>query len=236
MTRSHDVLEVGRKSDLPITSRARLRGAWVLVWVLPALAALALATLWLVTPSAPEIDTPAVEVRQPAVPKIDAPKKPPQLAPEVPAAPVAKTPGNRDVLPKSPANDGATPPSASPQPKSLAETQQAVTGEWTGYYQGQRRLTVREGGKATMVVEPEGLAAYLLAPKVTFEILWKVNQGQLEFEIIGGEPLDKVNVVTKMYGKLRSHKILELKPEQIVLLDEDGVTEYVWNRVLDDCR
>jgi len=85
---------------------------------------------------------------------------------------------------------------------------------------------------ATMVVEPDGLAAMLLAPKLTFEVRWALNGEQLEFETLGGEPLDKVQVVVKMYGKRRSHRILEINLNKIVLLDEDGVTEYVWNRVL----
>ena len=115
--------------------------------------------------------------------------------------------------------------------KSQTEIEQAVAGEWSGFYQGRRRLIVRAGGRATMVVEPEGLATVLLAPKVTFEVRWAIKGEQFEFETVGGEPLDSVDVVVKMYGKRRSHKILDLQADKIVLLDEDGMTEYVWNRV-----
>lgn len=190
-----------------------------------------LATLWLASPNEQEANAPGPDVVRQSVASVDSREKPPGLQPAAVAVPVEKAAGDRDVLTKSPVDDETTLPSASPLPKSLAEIEQAVTGEWTGFYQGPRRLTVLEGGKATMVVEPEGLASILLAPKITFEVLWKINGDQLEFETVGGEPLDKVEVVTKMYGKRRSHKILELQPEKIVLLDEDGVTEYVWNRV-----
>ncbi|MDB5341605.1 MAG: hypothetical protein JWN70_7224 [Planctomycetaceae bacterium] len=238
MTRSHDVLEAGRKSGSPVATRPQLRRAGLLVWVLPVLAALALATVWLATPSERGINTPSVDVPQPAAASVDSREKPARSEPTPVAAPVTATPADGEVETKSSTVDMVDKVTVTPaRPNTLAAIQQAaVIGEWTGFYQGQRQLTVLEGGKATMVVEPEGLAAYLLAPKVTFEILWKVNKDQFEFEIVGGEPLDKVDVVTKMYGKRRSHKILDLQPEKIVLLDEDGVTEYVWNRVPKECR
>ena len=58
-----------------------------------------------------------------------------------------------------------------------------------------------------------------------------VRGDQLEFETVGGVPKDKVQIVTKMYGRKRSHKILDLQARKLVLRDEDGVTEYLWNRV-----
>lgn len=109
-----------------------------------------------------------------------------------------------------------------------------LEGKWAGFYQGQRRLTVRSDGTCTMTAEPEGLAATLLAAKLTFEIRWKMNGEHMEFETVGGEPLDKVNVVLQMYGKKRSHKILKLQPGELVLLDEDGVTRYEWRRIASD--
>lgn len=241
MIRLRDVLETGRRSALPHATRSPLRRAGLLVWVLPALVVVTVATLWWATPSNPEGNASIANAPQPAAPSIDATKRPPRLEPRAAVAPVTNTPDGGDIPIKKTADDEVRPTPESPtlpppMAKSLAETEQGVIGEWSGFYQGQRHLTVREGGKATMVVEPEGVAAYLLAPKVTFEILWKVHQDQLEFDIIGGDPLDKVKVVTNMYGKRRVHKILELQPEKIVLLDEDGVTEYVWNRNPPECR
>lgn len=109
--------------------------------------------------------------------------------------------------------------------------EKALVGEWTGYYQGDRELTVTADGEGKMVARPEGLAATLLAAELTFKIRWTLIGDKLEFETVGGEPLDKVNIVVKMYGQRRSHKILDLQPDTMVLLDEDGVTKYSWNRV-----
>ncbi len=105
-----------------------------------------------------------------------------------------------------------------------------LVGEWTGYFQGKRHLKVASDGTGTMQAEPEGLAAKLLAAKLKFDIRWKLKGKLLEFETIGGEPLDKINVVVKMYGRLRRHKLIDLTANQIVLLDEDGVTKYIWKR------
>ena len=81
-----------------------------------------------------------------------------------------------------------------------------------------------------MTAEPEGVAAFLLAAKLTFNVKWTINGDQLEFETISGEPADKVAVVVKMYGRKRTHRILSLHPDRLELLDEDGVTKYLWTR------
>ncbi len=205
----------GRLCGLP-------RRGGLLVWIIPALAAIAVATLWWASPKRDQL-LPRVEITQ----KDRQPTAPP--APPTTAANASSAQPN-DSPPAVPATAG-TSPDNTPRDNTLAEKQQAVIGEWTGFYQGQRRLTVREGGKATMVVEPEGFGAMLLAAKLTFEVQWTIKGDQIEFETVGGDPLDKVQVVVKMYGKRRAHKILDLQSEKIVLLDEDGVTEYIWNRV-----
>lgn len=105
-----------------------------------------------------------------------------------------------------------------------------LKGEWVGYYQGNRRLLVREDGTGTMVAEPEGLAATLLAPKLIFEIRWQKSGDRFDFETIGGEPKDKVDLVSKLYGAKRSHRIVKCEADLLVLLDEDGVTQYEWRR------
>lgn len=111
-----------------------------------------------------------------------------------------------------------------------SEVKQTLAGDWEGYYQGGRQMTVAADGQGTMVAHPEGLAATLLAPELTFSFRWNLKGKLLEFETVGGEPADKVKVVVQMYGRKRFHKILDLKPDQMTLLDEDGVTKYLWKR------
>lgn len=231
MTRPRDFLDSVQLSGNGPKVTVPSRHGGLLLWVLPALAALALATLLLTTPSEPELSPRPVPDVNPLPPANQPTLTWPQ---STDTGADSKTRNVSQTSPRLPGND--KPQGNSPSGMSLAEAQRAVTGEWTGFYQGQRRLTVREGGKATMLVEPEGLGSLLLAPKLTFEVLWKVNGDHLEFETVGGDPADKVEVVVKMFGKHRKHRIVDLKPERIVLLDEDGVTEYVWRRVMNASR
>ena len=233
--RSRDLLTPARRTALYSVPRSSLRHAGLLIWALPALAALALATLWLVTPGQPETGTESVVAPQQFANNADSSILVGSTRPRQENTSRATTPSKSNPAVKIAATDTSRDRSArtksSIAAKSQTEIEQAVAGEWSGFYQGQRRLIVRAGGRATMVVEPEGLATVLLASKVTFEVRWAIKGDQFEFETVGGEPLDSVDVVVKMYGKRRSHKILDLQADKIVLLDEDGVTEYVWTRV-----
>jgi hypothetical protein len=198
----------------------RSRSGTVIAWVLPAAAVLALASyLWF-----------APGPRRP----ISAGEMPDSEADN------SNTLATDSTVPRTEQHDGARLQSLKPVIDKTTQTpigsakrsvEQQLEGEWEGYYQGQRRLTVRSDGTCTMTAEPEGLAATLLAAKLTFEIQWKMNGEHMEFETTGGEPLDKVKIVLRMYGSKRSHRIVNLAPNELVLLDEDGVTKYEWHRV-----
>lgn len=141
----------------------------------------------------------------------------------VSAAPMSKTnPGTASVIKQAASKTTS---------KLPAGFEKILIGDWSSYYQGERQLTVAADGTGTMIAKPEGLAATLLASKLTFQIKWKITADQLEFETVGGEPAEKIKVVVKMYGGKRTHKILEVQPNRFELLDEDGATKYVWTRV-----
>lgn len=222
-----------RRTELPAGRRMSLRRAAVLLWVLPALAAVAAATFWWMN-SAPVQPVSPTTLPKPSIPVHPGPQltlqsgsgKSPQLADAMPPGDLTK------VVPKQAASvaDPIPVAVASSRP-SLAEMQRQVVGEWTGFYQGPRRLTVRQDGTATMTAEPEGVAAFLLAPRLIFEVQWTIQGEQLEFETISGVPADKVAVVVKMYGRKRSHRILSLQSDRLELMDEDGTTKYIWTRL-----
>ncbi len=221
-------------SRQPVADRSR--GA-VLVWVLPAIAVLAAATFWWLVPGNSTVSQrPANSASSPTLP---ANSTAGQMA-------VARQVGVREMDFKSTANRPVIAVSHQKSPidpihprqwevkvwdQSATEIARGLTGEWTGYYQGQREMQVSADGTGTMVSYPEGLAATFLAAKLTFDFRWTLDGDQLQFETVGGEPADKVNVVMKMYGRRRSHKILQRHAEELVLLDEDGVTKYLWKRV-----
>ncbi len=206
------------------------RSGRTVIWVLPALATLAVTGWWWQTPKRSDAESGTVKnddsignQRLDAVATDNRAET--MLKPTAPVWAVSNVKSKEIQTIK---DDSKLSSKAS---KKLSEIQQALEGDWTGYYQGHRKLSVRADGTATMVAEPEGLAATLLAPKLTFDVLWTVNGENLEFETLSGVPKEKVQIIVQMYGRKRSHKILGLQAAKLELLDEDGVTEYVWNRV-----
>lgn len=210
----------------------------VIVWVVVAAVAVSAAAWWMLVPQEQPGTTKSVA-------KSDSSPARPASATKVIGQPSSKdNPGtiagasvndvqHTDIQPVSGTSSvtKAVAPPAALEPAASASLSAILPGSWTSYFQGQRKLKMNADGTGTMVAHPEGIAATLLAPELKFDIRWSVDDGQLNFETLGGEPLDKVNVIVRMYGRKRTHKILAAGQDQITLLDEDGVTKYVWKRV-----
>jgi hypothetical protein len=116
-------------------------------------------------------------------------------------------------------------------PPTDAELRQAIVGTWQDEYQGKRTMTVRADGTATMVVELHGWKAALYASRLTFEMVWSIQDGRLKKRTTGGEPSGKVNAILKMMGDRVDERILELTAEQLLLLDQNGKRKYDWHRL-----
>ncbi|MEQ9072062.1 MAG: hypothetical protein RLO18_35325, partial [Gimesia chilikensis] len=55
-----------------------------------------------------------------------------------------------------------------------------LVGRWEQTKSTSRQiLTIEENGKATMIVEPQGLWTAVLGDRVTINIEWSLNQGKL---------------------------------------------------------
>jgi hypothetical protein len=108
---------------------------------------------------------------------------------------------------------------------------QLVVGTWQDDFQGQRTLTVRPDGTATMLVVFDGWKARLFTPRLQIETTWTIDEGRFNRQTIGGEPADKVQFVKERVGDRASDKIVKLSADRMVLLDQDGQTRYDWRRV-----
>ena len=106
-----------------------------------------------------------------------------------------------------------------------------VVGTWEDDYQGKRRMTLKEDGTGTMVVELSGLQASLFASRLRFDMLWSVAGGRLKKRTVGGEPEAQVRMILKTMGDQVDEPILELTESRLVLLDQDGKTKYDWRRL-----
>lgn len=110
------------------------------------------------------------------------------------------------------------------------ENRQLILGVWEDDYKGKRRLTFRNDGTATMIVEPSGMNS-LFAARLRFEETWSIADGHLTMRVTGGEPAGRVKLILQTMGDSTRQKILALDEEFLRLLDENGDTEYTWRRV-----
>lgn len=115
--------------------------------------------------------------------------------------------------------------------KKDAEYRRLVLGTWEDDYEGKRTMTVREDGTATMVVKLSGLKAALYAKQLRFDMVWSIKNGRLKKRTVGGEPSGRVKLILKMMGDQVDEPILELTPERLLLLDQNGKRKYDWRRV-----
>lgn len=105
-----------------------------------------------------------------------------------------------------------------------------AVGTWHDEFQGKRTMTLREDGTGTMLVELSGMRARLVAERLTFDMIWSVEQGRLKKRTLGGEPAVPVRWILKTMGDHVDEPILELTDQRLRLQDKDGKTEYDWRR------
>ncbi len=114
-----------------------------------------------------------------------------------------------------------------------AKYREQIVGDWKGYRDGWRMLTVRDDGTATMDVSIEGLSRFVFGDKIVFEIEWEIKDGDLVFETTGGSPQWAVDKVTLIYGKSRVQPILKLTETEMSLKDADeGDPDHEYERVV----
>jgi hypothetical protein len=123
----------------------------------------------------------------------------------------------------------------SAQPPSAADVRdeqlrRLAIGTWQDEYQGKRTKTLNEDGTGTMLVELDGLRARLFAPRLTFQMVWSIEDGRLKKRTVKGEPAMQVQLILKTMGDRVDERILELTEDRLLLLDKDGKTRYDWKR------
>ena len=122
------------------------------------------------------------------------------------------------------------------QPKSSELSQdelrqQAMQGVWEDNYKGRRILTLKDDGTGVMIVEPEGLAAFTYAPKLTFQERWSVGDGTVRMDATGGQPAFAVQMILKLYGSSATFRIEDVTGGRMVLIDLADGTRFEWRRV-----
>jgi hypothetical protein len=119
---------------------------------------------------------------------------------------------------------------AGAEPSRDEHLRRGVIGTWQDDYQGRRTKTLDEDGTGTMVVELDGMRARLFARRLTFEMVWSIENGRLKKRTVRGQPLLQVQMILRSMGDRVEERILELNDDRLLLLDQDGKTRYDWRR------
>jgi hypothetical protein len=150
---------------------------------------------------------------------------------ESPSKPVPAAIASRRAKTLLPSGTAAAPSRQRAAAMSDDEAKQLLIGVWADDYQGQRTLTVRPDGTATMVVQFDGWKARLFTPRLQIETSWTVDAGRFNRQTVGGEPADKVEFVKNRVGDRASDRIVKVTADRMLLVDQDGETQYDWRRL-----
>lgn len=114
-----------------------------------------------------------------------------------------------------------------------AERARLLVGVWKQERFGQRRMTVKADGSATMVIRPEGLLASTFGfdKQLDLQMYWKVKDGHIDYGVSGGTPPDQVKTASSMWGDHWVEKIEALSDQELILLDQSTSAPSKWQRV-----
>lgn len=106
-----------------------------------------------------------------------------------------------------------------------------LVGRWEQTKSTSRQiLTIEENGKATMIVEPQGLWTAVLGDRVTINIEWSLNQGKLTLRTVGGSPESKVDYINQLWGEEFVREIHSIENKMFTLRDDSGEVNQKWIR------
>ncbi|MGZ0168494.1 MAG: hypothetical protein ACKVHE_02960 [Planctomycetales bacterium] len=124
-----------------------------------------------------------------------------------------------------------TDPPAEPTDPETARLSKLIVGSWKQDFYGERTLTVKADGKATMTILPSGVFALGFGAKIDLTMFWSVKDGHLDYGVNGGTPADKVKLAASTWGDHWVEKIIELTETKLDLLSVDGSSHSIWERV-----
>ena len=107
-----------------------------------------------------------------------------------------------------------------------------VVGEWRQNFYGERTLSVKDDGTASMTILPSGVFAFGFGPKIDLTMFWSVKDGHLDYGVNGGSPEDKVKLAAKTWGDHWVEKIISLDENKLDLLSVDGSSHSIWERII----
>lgn len=137
-------------------------------------------------------------------------------------------------------SDDADKNTAKETPEERAQRRrEAALGRWRTYYKGDRFMTVRPDGTATIeanLVEYTWLEKKVVGTdRVIFEIEWEIDGDDLVFDTVGGTPKASVDVITTIHGKAKRYPLVHVTETELrYQSDTPEEDDYVWTRMADE--
>ena len=130
----------------------------------------------------------------------------------------------------SPGTKPDTPSAEDEDAREAARITKLLAGTWTRESYGNRRLTIREDGTASMVIKPSTVYALVFGDRIDIEVKWELQDGYVDYKVTSATPAEKFEMAKKTWGDHWHEKINKLDEETLILLGEEG-DEYEWTRV-----
>ena len=93
------------------------------------------------------------------------------------------------------------------RPTSTAFDGRQLVGCWRDGFCGQRTLTLKADGSATMLLELDFAGRLLYGKTLEFDLQWSLDGSTLSFEILTGRPVDAAKSAMKLWGEAFDYRI-----------------------------
>ena len=123
-----------------------------------------------------------------------------------------------------------------PEDKDATETARItklLAGTWTRESYGNRRLTIRQDGTASIAIKPSTVYAVVFGDRIDIEVKWELQDGYVDYKVTSATPAEKFEMAKNTWGDHWHEKIHKLDEKKLILLGEEG-DEYEWTRVESD--
>ncbi|NQV23466.1 MAG: hypothetical protein HQ518_03770 [Rhodopirellula sp.] len=118
-----------------------------------------------------------------------------------------------------------------PLDPETARLSQLLVGDWRQDFHGERILSIKADGSATMTILPSVFFTVVFGQKIDVTMFWSIKDGHMDYGISGGTPEDKVKMAASTWGDHWVEKIITLDDTKLDLLSVDGTSHSIWERV-----
>lgn len=118
------------------------------------------------------------------------------------------------------------------QPTSTPFDPKRLVGCWRDGFCGQRTLTLKTDGSATMLLELDFTGRLLYGKSLEFDMRWSLDGSTLSFEILTGRPGDAARSAIKLWGEAFEYRLELVDRERLHGWASDDSILYKLRRVV----